>query len=228
MVLEILALGLLYGLLHALDADHIAAVSTIVSKQKRISAATFTGLSWGIGHTFTLLIVGLLIILFKINIPEKIALSLEFLVGAMIVFLGASVIYNLLSEKKHLHVHTHDGMEHTHIHSHNILKDHKHYHKPFFIGIIHGLAGSAALMLLVLSTIDTLSTGLLYILIFGIGSMIGMSVVGTIISLPFVLTKTFENLNKYLRYAAGTFSIAFGIYIMIQVGTTLFPIVHVF
>lgn len=228
MVFGILALGLLYGLLHALDADHIAAVSTIVSKQKKISAATFTGLSWGIGHTLTLLAVGLLILLFKVSIPAHIALSLEFVVGAMIVFLGASVLYGLISEKKHLHVHDHDGVVHTHIHSHNILKDHKHYHKPFYIGIIHGLAGSASLMLLVLSTIDTVSTGLLYILIFGIGSMIGMATVGTLVSLPFVLTKRLENLNKYMRYAAGIFSIAFGIYLMVTVGSTLFPAVNLF
>lgn len=207
------------GIGHALDADHIAAVSSLVSKHKNLKKAAYSGISWGLGHTTTLFIAGLLILLLKISIPKKIALSFEFVVAIMILILGISVIRDVVINKKHLHVHNHDGTNHFHIHSHKETNVHSHNHKSFFVGLIHGLAGSAGLMLLVLSTANSLTIGLSYILIFGIGSMIGMSIASSIISIPFVFTS--NKLNKWnnrIRYATGIFSVMFGIFLMIKIG----------
>jgi len=217
----VLGLGLLLGLEHALDADHVVAVTTLVTKQRNLKKASLLGAFWGLGHTTTLFIAGLLILFLKIAIPEKIALSLEFIVGAMIVILGTSVLWDLLVRKKHVHTHTHDGIIHTHVHSHSETEAHTHYHKPFVVGLVHGLAGSAALMLLVLSTVDSAALGILYITIFGMGSIVGMTLVSGLISLPFVFTGGRDLLNKRIRYFAGVFSIFFGFFLMYSVGTEL-------
>lgn len=217
--LAVLGLGLLLGLEHAFEPDHVIAVTSLISKQKNLKKASILGLTWGLGHTTTLFIVGLIIILLKITIPETIALSLEFIVGILIIILGIYIIKGIIFEKKHIHTHRHDGSTHIHIHSHKESKTHEHIHKSYVVGLVHGLAGSASLMLLVLTTIESTILGLLYILIFGIGSIIGMAIVGGIISLPFIITsKKFTTLNIGIRYATGIISIGFGAYLMIKIG----------
>ncbi|MCK5029998.1 MAG: sulfite exporter TauE/SafE family protein, partial [Thermoplasmatales archaeon] len=177
------------------------------------------GAIWGLGHATTLFIVGLLVLTLKLTIPENIALSLEFIVGIVIVILGISIIKDIILNKKHIHKHTHDRDTHVHLHSHKDSESHHHYHKSFTIGLIHGMAGSAALMLLVLSTMNSIILGLAYILLFGIGSMVGMTIVGGLISLPFIYTsKKFTSLNITIRYITGFFSIGFGTFIMIKIG----------
>ena len=129
------------------------------------------------------------------------------------------VIKDILVNKKHIHKHTHNGSTHIHLHSHKESNAHTHYHKSFLIGLIHGIAGSAALMLLVLSTISSISLGITYILVFGLGSMIGMAMVGGLISLPFIFTsKKYNSINIHLRYITGFFSIAFGAFLIIKIG----------
>jgi ABC-type nickel/cobalt efflux system permease component RcnA len=147
------------------------------------------------------------------------------LVGLVIISLGINVIWNLFTKNKHCHIHNHDGKVHTHSHNHNHSithnqeHSHKHYYKSYAVGLIHGMAGSASLMLLVLATINSYLLGIIYILIFGIGSMIGMTIVGGIISIPFVFTSNkFNLLNKRIRYATGVFSIFFGLFIIYNVG----------
>jgi ABC-type nickel/cobalt efflux system permease component RcnA len=217
--LAIIGLGFLLGLEHAFEPDHVLAVTSLISKQKNLKKASFLGITWGLGHTTTLFIVGLIVIMLKITIPEAIALSLEFIVGIVIIFLGIYIIKGLIVEKKHIHTHGHDGSTHIHFHSHKENKSHEHYHKSFAVGLVHGLAGSASLMLLVLSTIESTIIGLFYILLFGIGSIVGMAIVGGLISIPFVITsKKFSNLNIGIRYATGIISIIFGVYLMIKIG----------
>ncbi|HXG49835.1 MAG TPA: urease accessory protein UreH [candidate division Zixibacteria bacterium] len=220
-------LGLLLGLQHALDADHLIAVSTIVSEHRSLRWASLIGAFWGLGHTATLFMVGLMVIGLRLTIPERVALGLEFLVAVMLVVLGANILRRSFGvEKVHLHAHTHNPETHSHFHVHRGPDaDHGHAHpframrKPFFVGMVHGLAGSAALMLLVLSTIPSAIAGLAYIVIFGLGSVGGMLAVSSLIGLPFILTaRRFTLLNRWIRLLAGVASVAFGLFLGWEIG----------
>jgi sulfite exporter TauE/SafE len=224
----LLAFGFVTGLQHATEADHITAVATLVSKNRRLSKASLLGALWGAGHTLTLFIAGLAVLLLAISIPAKLALSLEFGVGIMLIILGLSVIrsvrknavidsfFNMFSTK-HMHPHAHGNRIHVHPHGHN--EEHTHSHKSIIVGMIHGMAGSGALMLVVLSTVDSVMSGLAYIALFGIGSIVAMLAISTAIGLPFVFTaKRFGNINRYVRAVAALVSIGLGISIMYEIG----------
>ncbi len=217
-VVTLLALGFVLGLKHALDADHVVAVSTIVSQVKSVRKSSLFGAIWGVGHTTTLLLVGLLILILKIAIPERVASSFEFLVGIVLVVLGIDVLRKVARDKIHFHKHQHGGVVHAHLHSHAKSFLHSHVHKSFLVGVVHGLAGSAALMLLVLTTIKSVFLGVLYILIFGVGSILGMLVIGGIISLPFFFTAKSDRMNSTVKILAGAISILLGITIMYKIG----------
>lgn len=223
MPFSLLAFGFLFGVKHAFDADHITAISTTLSNNKSIKKSSLLGMFWGLGHTISLLAVSLAILLLKISIPEKIALSLEFIVGFMLCILGINVLITINKNKMHLHKHKHGKQEHIHIHSHKLTKRHDHKHKLFhqslFIGLIHGLAGSAVLTLLVLTAIKSVWLGLIYILIFGIGSIIGMILISSVISLPFTLIpNNLQRTQKFLRISAGLISMIIGLTIMYNIG----------
>jgi ABC-type nickel/cobalt efflux system permease component RcnA len=216
-----LSLGFFLGLRHALDPDHLVAVSTIVSEHKSIARSSIVGTFWGLGHTASLMAIGLVVILQKSLIPERIALWMEMCVAAMLMALGASVLWRVFSERRlrlHAHVHSHDGgPPHTHIHFHtHEAHDHRHKmlrlgRKPFVVGLVHGAAGSAALTLAVLTQIPSVMLGLAYIMMFGLGSVGGMLLMSMMISLPFALTaRRVTALNSGVRVAAGLLSIAFG------------------
>lgn len=220
-------LGLILGIKHALDADHLVAVSTIVSEHKELKWASLIGAFWGLGHTATLFAVGLLVIGLRVTIPPRMALALEFLVSVMLVALGANILWRSFGvEKIHLHAHTHNPETHTHFHVHGSPEqDHRHTHpfrsmrKPFFVGMVHGLAGSAALMLLVLTTIPSPLAGLAYIVIFGFGSVGGMLILSSMIGLPFILTaQRFSYLNRWIRVIAAVASVGFGLYLGWDIG----------
>jgi sulfite exporter TauE/SafE len=220
-------LGLILGVKHALDADHLIAVSTIVSEHKSLKWASLIGAFWGLGHTATLFGVGLLVIGLRLTIPPRVALGMEFLVAVMLVALGVNILWRAFrAEKIHLHAHNHSPETHTHFHVHGEREEiHAHPHpfksmrKPFFVGMVHGLAGSAALMLLVLTTIPSPWAGLLYIVIFGFGSVGGMLVLSSLIGLPFILTaRRFAALNGWIRLVAGVASAAFGLFLGWDIG----------
>ncbi|MGH7807250.1 MAG: hypothetical protein ACRENT_04085, partial [Thermodesulfobacteriota bacterium] len=207
-----LGLGFILGLKHALDADHVVAVSTIVSEHKSLSKSSLIGAFWGLGHTASLFLIGLVVILLRLTIPPKLALLMELGVAIMLVLLGSNIIWKFFKGKRlHGHTHEHDGLAHTHIHLHEGKEEtHEHNHliklgsKPFLVGMVHGVAGSAALMLLVLTTIPSPLAGLLYILIFGIGSVGGMLIMSSLISLPFVFTANrFAVTNERIKALAG-------------------------
>lgn len=185
-----LSLGFLLGARHALDADHLAAVSTIIAAQRDRRASGLVGACWGVGHTATLLLIGLGVIALGLRIPSSFAAASETAVGAMLVLLGGSLAWTLWRDRWHVHPHVHDGHAHLHLHTHRTEASHRHNHggrvfvKPIFVGMVHGLAGSAALMLLVLATVQTLWEGLAYIVAFGLGSIVTMGMIGTLMSLP--------------------------------------------
>jgi ABC-type nickel/cobalt efflux system permease component RcnA len=227
-----LALGIILGLRHALDPDHVVAVSTIVSEYRNPLRSFWVGISWGLGHTTTLLIIGIVIIALRLTIPERLALFLEFAVGIMLVGLGVQVIYNYWKRKIHQHEHGHEEDAHSHFHSHAENPAHSPEHhdsrgvgKPFFrkksyfVGTVHGLAGSAALTLLVLTSIDSPIAGMGYILLFGLGSVLSMGIVTIFISFPFVFSAgRLPRLNQYIQLGVGAFSILFGGLLMYRIG----------
>jgi hypothetical protein len=190
--LTVLGLGFVLGLRHALDSDHIAAVSTVIAQRPSWRASGLIGLSWGLGHTLVLLVVGTFVLALGISIPESWALAAESIVALMLIVLGGALGRGLLREGWHVHAHDHGGQQHSHFHSHAVSRDHGHPHwwsnsiKPLCIGMAHGMAGSAALLLVVLSAAHTVLQGVGYIAVFGLGSIVGMMLIGVGISLPMV------------------------------------------
>ena len=231
-LLAALVLGILLGSKHSLDPDHVVAVSTIVSEYKNPLRSFWVGISWGLGHTTTLLILGTVIIAMRLTIPERMALLFEFAVGVMLVGLGIQVIYSFRKKKVHQHAHGHEEEAHHHFHSHSKSPEHVPEHhnthgigKPFLrgksyvIGLVHGVAGSAALALLVLASIESPIAGLAYILLFGLGSVLSMGIMTVIIGLPFVISAgRLPNLNRTIQFAVGSLSILFGGFLMYQIG----------
>ena len=215
--------GFALGVKHALDADHIVAVTTIVSRTSSFLRSLVVGLSWGIGHTFTLFLAGILVLVFKMAIPEKVFLSMEFLVGVFLVALGIPLIKQLIVEKPHIHLHNHDDKSHIHPHSHEETDKHEHRHmrRPLLLGMVHGMAGSGAVLLLVLSTMPTVGQGLLYILLFGIGTILGMVLFSGLIGLPFRIagSRSYQ-LQLWLKGGAGGLSVFLGAAIMWQVASS--------
>jgi ABC-type nickel/cobalt efflux system permease component RcnA len=231
-----LGIGFALGLKHATEADHLLAITTIVSEQRSIWRSGLVGALWGVGHTASLLVAGVLVIILGIAIPDPVAGVLEFLVALMIIFLGSRVLYLTLRRRTHVHVHTHshEGHPHTHFHFHDASDAHElsnastHAHgsdhhprglsgwRPLVVGMVHGLAGSAVLTLLVLTEVvrdGSRARGMAYLLVFGIGSIGGMLLMSMLISLPFVLTtRRFERIEVPMRLLVSISSIAFGLY----------------
>ncbi len=219
-VLTALFFGFLLGVKHALDADHIVAVTTIVSRSSSLLRSTLVGLSWGIGHTFTLFAAGFVVLVFKLTIPDRLALSMEFVVGALLVLLGVPLVKQLLASRSHVHLHAHEDKRHLHSHSHDDtpVHDHRHIKRPLLMGMVHGLAGSGALTMLVLGTMSSVAQGLVFLLVFGVGSILGMVLFSGLIGLPFKFTaRRSRRLNLRIRGVAGLISVALGCVIMWQV-----------
>jgi sulfite exporter TauE/SafE len=201
--LSILILGFVLGIKHAIEPDHIIAVSTIASQSKKLWRSSLAGVFWGIGHTATLFVFGITLILMKGEIPEEWAMTLEFLVGIMLVYLGLTTIRSYKEINGHKHQHNHVS-----------------YVKSMMIGLVHGLAGSAAMVLLTMSTVESLWEGTVYILIFGVGTIVGMLFFTTIIGIPFVFSVKKKSLNKTFTQLTGVISTVFGIYYMYNLGIT--------
>jgi len=190
---------MLLGMRHALDADHLAAVATLVTRSRSLSHTLWQGVAWGTGHTITLLLFGGAVLVLGLVLPERAALGLELAVGVMLVVLGAEVLYRLRRQRVHFHAHRHaDGAEHFHAHAHegesrrHEPERHEHGHglplRALLVGMVHGMAGSAALILLTLETLRTPALGLAYIALFGIGSIAGMAALSAVIAVPMRLT----------------------------------------
>ncbi len=224
----ILFLGFLLGLKHAVEADHLAAVSTIVTERKSLLSSTVVGGLWGLGHTISLLAVGIFVLVLDFRISEQTESILELCVGIMLIFLGLNVMQKIFrGGTLHFHKHLHSGHVHTHPHAHEhsqAEEPHTHHGfslspRPMIIGMVHGLAGSAALMLLVIPTIESRMIGLLYIIVFGIGSIGGMMLMSFLVSLPLQFTALrFNNINVLLRCFAGLLSIGIGLWIVYEKG----------
>ena len=223
--LATLGLGFVLGLKHAFDSDHLIAVSTIVTREHSPWRSLWIGLFWGAGHTLMLLLVGLVVLGMKQKIPAPVELSLECLVGVMLVGLGLATLLDWWRRRVHVHSHHHDGAAHTHFHAHAEDAGHSHVHrlrlgvKPLMIGMVHGLAGSAALMLVILATIPSPTLGLAYIGIFGVGSVLGMGLVSLLMGFFFSYSlPRLYDVSQTIRLATGVLSAAFGTWIVVDIG----------
>src|SRR5438094_476122 len=231
----LLALGFALGLKHATEADHLAAVSSIVSERRSIWQSASVGLLWGLGHTVALLVAGFFVIAIGIAIPEEVANLLELLVALMIIFLGTRVLYMILRNRPdiHVHAHTHNGQPHIHLHfhdeshTHGLGLTHNDEHnglsgwRPVLVGVVHGLAGSAALTLLVLSEVvrnGSALLGFMYLLLFGLGSIGGMLAMTSLIGVPISLgVRSFQGALLPMRALAGILSTSFGLFYAFRV-----------
>ena len=213
--------GLVLGLEHALEPDHLVAVSVFTSERKDLKAATWLGMSWGLGHTATLLIVGGGALLLNVTIPDNLAASMELLVGLLLVGLGIRVLVQLSRGKLHHHEHGHDdGSTHEHLHPHGETKSHEHLHRStrqaFFVGLLHGGAGSAAAVLLVATMVSSVWEGIFLILLFGVGSIGGMMLVSLLLGVTSQYMDRIPNWQRGLNMKAGTISIVLGLSIVLD------------
>ena len=227
----ILGLGFLLGMQHALEADHIAAVSSIAARRSEVTDIIKHGLTWGLGHTLTLFAFAGAAILLGHAIPEALARPLETAVGVMLVGLGAHLWWRLWRDRVHFHRHRHeDGTVHLHAHSHagetlphaSLLHAHAHGFRwrTLLVGLMHGMAGSAALLVLTVARAPSAAAGLGYIALFGIGSMIGMGALSTMIAVPIAVSARWLTwANQGLQSVVGLVTIAIGLNII--VATTL-------
>ena len=227
-MLAVLSIGLVFGLKHATEVDHVVAVSTIVSQHRNVLHSALVGALWGIGHTTSLLVIAAVVLSLRVAIPERVSGWLELGVAIMIVCLGISALRRALRKNSevHVHQHNHDGLSHTHVHFHEEETRHEpashsqHSHavsrlgwKPILIGMMHGLAGSGALTLLVLTQISSSWIGFLYVATFGLGSIVGMLLMSGVIGLPFALApRKLTHLHQRIQTLAAVLSICFGIW----------------
>ncbi len=218
----ILGLGFLLGMQHALEADHVAAVSSIAARRSGVADIVKHGLTWGFGHTLTLFAFAGVALAFGQAIPERLARPIEIAVGIMLVGLGAHVLWRLWRDRVHFHRHSHgDGTVHLHAHTHagettaHVRAPHTHEHgfrwRTLLVGLMHGMAGSAALLVLAVSQASSVVAGLGYVALFGIGSMIGMGALSSVIAVPLALSARWLTwANSGLQGAVGVITISIG------------------
>jgi hypothetical protein len=188
--------SLLLGMRHATDADHIVAVSTIVNRERRPLRSSRIGLMWGLGHTLTIFVVGGAIILFKLAFTRRLGLSMEFCVALMLMVLG---YLNLTTRGP--------------------ITGAASQLRPFLVGVVHGMAGSAAATLLILPFIDSAAGAVLYLGVFGLGTIAGMMMVTVAIAAPAIFAgDRLDGLQRGMRVASGAVSLAFGAYLGYKIG----------
>jgi len=237
MSLSLLLLGLLIGMRHAVESDHIAAVATLATRSRSMTEALRQGAAWGVGHTLTLFLFGSIVLMLDTVMPAALAQVLELVVGIMLIGLGIDVLYRVIGEKVHFHVHRHsNGNAHFHAHSHAGEDDHdpdrhRHEHPAGFpirallVGLMHGMAGSAALILLTLQTVRSPLLGLVYIALFGLGSMIGMALLSVVIAIPLrASARGMTWLHNGLQVVVGVATVTIGTALVLEISAHPLPL----
>ncbi len=223
-LLTFVVIGFLLGMRHATDPDHVVAVSTIVSGEHDIKRSAWIGMAWGIGHTLTILAVGGAIIVFRITVAPRVGLAMELAVALMLIVLGLKNVGATFAIRP---ANSQPTADPTHGHSHHLPALDHWFHqftsyqmvRPLIVGIVHGLAGSAAIALLVLSTISNLTWSIAYLAVFGVGTILGMMLITLTIGTTFAYgQKRFASVGRHFRLAAGLISLAFGVFIAYQIG----------
>jgi len=212
-------LGLTLGLAHALDPDHLIAVGTLIAESRDIRRSALLGVLWGVGHTCALALVGYFVLTLKWSFPAQLTSYVEMVIGAMIVILGVHLLWRAFQPwTLHLHEHGHEGRTHEHLHFHGPDQESHSHHlsgsraKTFVVGFVHGIAGSAALTLAVMTTLPSTLMGMAYIFVFGLGSLGGMILMSGLIGLPFAVVS--RSWHHSLKVSAGLLAIGFGSHFM--------------
>lgn len=226
----IIMAGLMIGLIHAFEPDHISAISTqLLIKNKNGSkklalkqlsiVSSLRGAVWGMGHTSSIILVGLIIAGLSLNIHNDFFVGAELIVGFMLIVLGILTISNKkIFKQKHIHPHNHsEGISHTHFHNHKQDHSQNHSHKAFLIGTIHGIAGSGSLVALTASTMVNFETMIYFLILFGIGSTIGMTAISGIIGIPLALLSKIKQTTKYLKYIVSCITFIIGLNIIFTI-----------
>jgi len=225
-----LLLGVLLGMRHALDADHLAAVASLATRSRSSGETVRLGIAWGLGHMATLFAVSVAVLALGVSFSEPAATAAEFTVGIMLVVLGADVVWRAVRKRIHVHPHAHnDGRTHLHAHSHagedraHEHSRHRHAHRAalptraLVVGLMHGLAGSAALLLLTVVSGERPALGILYVALFGVGSVFGMALLSLIVSLPLrALARHATPMLGGLHVLVGSGTMILGAWIMIE------------
>lgn len=223
MLTSLLLLGLVIGMQHAFEADHLAAISTLVSRDRGLGEMGRHGAIWGLGHTLALVAICSVVLLSPWRLPAGFEPALELAVGIVLVALGAQVLYRLFRDRVHIHAHRHPDGVHLHAHSHrdedapHAASAHEHAHrrqswKTLLVGLTHGAAGSAALTVYVASSLDSPLAGILYVGVFGLGSILGMALLSAAIAVPLKITaRRLTWANRALQTVIGLASIAVGL-----------------
>lgn len=225
---SILALGLLIGMQHALEADHVAAVSAIAANQSSRRKIIAHGAIWGIGHTLTLMIIAGGVLFLGLKISSDVSAWLETAVGGMLIVLGGHLLIKIVRERIHFHTHRHgEKREHFHAHSHageaepHEVVEHDHDHpkklpvRTLLVGMMHGLAGSAALLVLTAQTVQSPMLGFGYIVLFGLGSVVGMALLSAVIAVPISYSaKALTWANRAIQGVVAVWTLALGIYVI--------------
>lgn len=226
----LLTAGLVIGLSHAFEPDHVAAMLTQLKTKNKEERKTIQkikssalrnsllGALWGLGHTSMILMMSILVFLFSWNLPSQIFDGFELIVGLMLMVLGISVFMNKkIIRLRHSHPHIHnDGFIHAHPHDHND-KSHSHGHRSYLIGCIHGLAGSGGLIALSVSSLTEIHTVFSFVIIFGIGSIIGMLLISGAMSLPLILLNNLNKLKNFVQITTGVISVTIGVDVIIGI-----------
>jgi ABC-type nickel/cobalt efflux system permease component RcnA len=225
--LALLALGFGLGLRHALDVDHVAAVTTIVTRERGLGRSSAIGALWGLGHGLTLLVVSIAVIYLRAEIPPGVTRVMEIGVAVMLIVLGTRLLWTLgRGGSLHHHAHAHGGRVHAHPHLHpshghgahdglpevRRVRPLRSRHQPLLVGMVHGLAGSGGLMLAVLATVPEPGLALAYVGTFAIGAIAGMSLMSAVIGLPLRLAaERLRHGMRLLEGLAGAGSVAVGV-----------------
>jgi cytochrome c biogenesis protein CcdA len=247
-LLSILAMGFLFGMRHATDPDHVVAVSTIVSRDRSVLRAAMIGIAWGLGHTLTIVAVGFVMVFFRIALPPRLGLSMEMAVGLMLILLGLNNLRGVLRRRaehaeaavdNRVVVHSHAHGDHVHSHDHaDAARGHETEHavvatmdgwfnrsgiyqflRPLIVGLVHGLAGSAAIALLVLTTISSPVWAVAYLVVFGLGTVMGMMLITLTMGSTFAYGgRRIAMVGKHFASVAGAVSVAFGLFVTYQIG----------
>lgn len=206
----VLGFGFMLGLRHATDADHVVAVSTIVSRSRTLRSAVLVAMLWGLGHTVTILLVGGSIVIFNLVISPSLETVLELCVATMLLVLGALNLYGAVFEGREARS---PGGARSGVLTSGLPTS----LRPLFVGIVHGLAGSAAIALLVLATIQDAVRAVLYLGVFGVGTIAGMALLTLLVVVPVAAaTRRFVSVERYLAGATGAASLAFGVMLALR------------
>jgi ABC-type nickel/cobalt efflux system permease component RcnA len=228
-MIALLSLGFVLGMRHALEADHAAAVASLALRKNSMSHTVKQGLAWGMGHTITLLAFSSVVLLLGSVIPARFAQGLEFGVGLMLIGLGLDVMRRLRQEQVHVHVHQHhDRQPHIHAHAHKgesrpttAPHEHRHPHgfpyRALVVGLMHGMAGSAALILLTLHTAISPGQAVGYILVFGLGSTMGMALLSLVMAIPlWYSAHSLTGIYRKLQTCVGIGTTVLGLFVIYQ------------